>query len=131
MKISTNIKNIDFDGATVVRAENVGRDLVVDFEGCTLLASQPTDLEPSSIKQVEVTFQSVSDQVCTMHKGQGVTESIEAFPPLNTVETFSISGDLYEFGGYLNNEPWSVWQFRAASCATRWSTVNKSKHAEL
>lgn len=101
----TKINDIDFDGARIASAERVGSDLTITVK--TLNTTMST----------VVVFHSITEEKAELFKGEGEPEEITYFPPLDVIETFKEKNGKYIFSGYLNNEPWAVWDFKAINYA--------------
>ncbi len=101
--MKTKITDIDFDGARVVRTERDGDDLAITID--TLNDAQA----------IMVIFYSITEEKAELFKGEGEPEEISHSPPLDVIETFQEENGKYCFSGYVNSEPWAVWEFKASS----------------
>ena len=121
MKFTTNIIDIDFDGAKIAMAERDGSNLSITIHNCALLVNHPGSTElQNKIDSLEIVFHFVTEEKAELFKGKEESTSNAHFPPLDVIETFEESNGKYKFGGYLSNEPWSVWEFKARNYVVSW-----------
>lgn len=101
--MTNKITDIDFDGAKLVNAERDGADLIITVNS------------PNEIRSTKILFLAVKEENATLFKGKNVSIENTHFPPLDVIETFVEENGKYIFSGYLNNEPWSVLEFKASN----------------
>jgi len=121
MEFTENIADIDFDGSKIVEIDRDGSDLSVEVQNCTFLKSHPASKSKQNrIGLLKIDFHCVTEETSEIHVGSGKTEINKFIPPLDVIEMFKAKDGKFQFGGYVNNRPWVVWEFRASSYITSW-----------
>ncbi len=96
-----NLSQIDFDGARILKAQRDKSNISITLKLC------------GDTNSIEITFYSITEENSKFFIDKQESILNTSFPPLDVIETFKDSDGKYEFGGYLNNEPWAVWGFKA------------------
>ena len=121
MEFTTNIEDIDFDGSKIVSVERKDSGLSIEIQDCALLKSHPAFAElPNKIGVLLIEFASVSEEKADLFVGDGVSEENTCMPPLDVIEVFQRENGKFQFSGYLDNKPWSVWAFKAEKYVVSW-----------
>jgi len=101
--MTNKITDIDFDGAKLVNAVRDGTDLIITVNALNKTGS------------IEIVFLAVTEEKATLFKEKNASIENSHFPPLDVIETFEEKNGKYILSGYLNNVPWSVWEFKASN----------------
>ncbi|MDH5259262.1 MAG: hypothetical protein OEX07_14705 [Gammaproteobacteria bacterium] len=105
MKHIGNIEEIDFDGAKILSVEKIERTLC-------LVVRLANSEEPCPLL---IKFIDVKEEKAELYDNDDIHKANINTPPLDVIEVFKMDKDIFHFGGYLNSEPWVVWEFKAES----------------
>ncbi len=97
------ISEIAFDGSKIIKASRDGSNLSITVELV------------DGVKLFQIIFNSLCEEKAELFKNKEESIVNTYFPPLDVIETFKENNGKYQFSGYLNREPWSVWEFKASS----------------
>lgn len=114
MKFTDYIEDIDFDGAEIESISRVGKDVSVIFNNCILFTRHPKSSEfRGKINGLSITFFGVTNESAIKFIGVGEFEPYGGEKPMEYIEVLSVSANYYEYGGYVDGEPWYQWSFYA------------------
>jgi hypothetical protein len=116
MKFTDRIEDIDFDGAEIKSITRARDDIYVILDNCILFTRHPKSSEfIGKINGLSITFFGITNEISLKYTGIGISELYSGALPLETVEILTVRDQLYEFGGYVDGEPWYQWSFNAKS----------------
>lgn len=116
MKPKDHIEDIDFDGAEIESISRNGKTINVIFNNCILFSRHPNSSEyKGKINGLTIAFDNVTNEESKKFIGVGISEPYDGDKPLETIELLTKEGVYFEFGGYVDGEPWYQWSFDAES----------------
>lgn len=100
--IATNLGLVDLEDAQIVKIDRIEDEIRITLENVRI--------EDSIASKVRLVMNQVSTETAEYFDGHGVRgkNSNPQFP-LDTIEIAEFENSTVRLQGYLNNEPWYVW----------------------